>query len=412
MSENLLERVNLLMKQQRYNEAEKMLVKLLTYNPNDSHLLYLLSEISLHQEDYKKSEELINKAITINPEESFYLYTKARIYVSKGKTIEAERYIKESIVMNPEQADYFTFWAHIELLKKQYEEALNIANQALHLDPNNILALNIRSTVLLKLNRKEESYFTVMNALSEDPDNPHTHANHGWGLLEKNDINRALNHFKEALKNDPNSEYAQAGMVEALKARLLVYRWFLNYSFWIGNMTAKYQWAFILGFYFGSKTLQKIARNNENLAPFLYPVVGILFVIAFSTWIINPIGNLFLLLNPFGKHLLSKEEKTSSYAIGISILISLVSGIAYYATNNIGFMTLCIFSFTMMIPFSQLFAKPKLMFISYNFGMLILGIIATIIAFSTGYITNIFGTIYLFGLIGFQFLTNYYNTKV
>ena len=91
--------------------------------------------------------------------------------------------------------------ANFKLSRKKYEEALEIANEALEIDAENILALNTRSTSLLKLNRKEESFETIEGALREDPNNAYTHANFGWGLLEKGDHKKALEHFREALKN-------------------------------------------------------------------------------------------------------------------------------------------------------------------------------------------------------------------
>ncbi len=411
IEEGLLERARILIDQERYNEAQKIIGELMNINPNNDYLFYLLSEISLQKEDYTRAEELIDNAIALSPQESDYFYFKSRLYVLKESKTEAERYIRQAIEIYPYNAHYFAFWAYIELLKKDYEYALNVANQALEIDSTNIMALNTRSTALLKLGRKEESFDTVADALHEDPNNAYTHSNHGWGLLERGDVKGALNHFSESLKNDPNSYHAQAGMVEALKARFIVYKWFLKYSFWISNMTSKYQWGFILGFYFGTKILRGIARNNATLAPFLYPIVGLLFVIAFSTWIISPIGNLFLLLNPFGKHLLDKEEKISAYATGICLLVALLSGVSYYTTGNESFITFTIVSFTMMIPFSNLFNKPKALFVSYTLIMLIVGVTATIMAFTNNVIFTIPMVIYAIGIFAFQFAANYFVIK-
>ncbi|AXG74583.1 hypothetical protein DVK85_10190 [Flavobacterium arcticum] len=411
IDEGLLARARVLINQDRYDEAEKIIGELMSIHPNNDYLLYLLSEINLQKEDYVKAEELIDSAIALSPEESDHFYFKARLYLLKENKVEAERYIKEAIAIYPYEAAYFAFWAHIKLFNKEYEESLNIANQALAIDSTNIFALNTRSTALLKLGRKEESYNTVAEALNEDPNNAYTHANHGWGLLEKGDVKSALNHFSESLKNDPNSPHAQAGMIEALKARFMVYRWFLKYSFWIGNMTSKYQWLFILGFYFGTKLLRGIAKSNAALAPFLYPIIGLLFIIAISTWIINPIGNLLLLLNPFGKHLLNKEEKISSYATGICLLTALLSGVSYYSIGNEGFITLAVVSFTMMIPFSSMFNKPKALFISYTLIMLLVGLLAVVTTFTTDTLFAIPMIIYALGIFAFQFIANYFVIK-
>lgn len=411
MTEGLLERAMLLLQQQRYDDAERILNEIISLNPQDDHALYLLGEVCLQNDEYDRAEELADSAIAINPAASHYFFLKSRISLSKEKINDAERYVTEAIGMDPYRADHFAFWAQIKLYRKDYAGALDVANQALALDPSHIFALNVRSTALLKLNRKEESFETIAEALQENPNDAYTHANYGWGLLEKRQTAKALEHFKEALKNDPNSIHAQAGMTEALKARFFLYRWFLQYSFWMSNMTAKYQWAFILGFYFGSKLLQNLARSSEALRPFLYPLIMLLFVFAFSTWIIGPLGNLFLRLNPYGKHLLDREEKISSSLVGVSLLISLVSGLSYLITGYEGYILLAFFTFTMMIPLSRLFAAPKAVFLIYNIVMFVVGATAVALVFAGRKLMPELATVYLIGLLAFQFLANYFASK-
>lgn len=411
MTEGLIEKAAVLMHQERYDEAGRLLGQLLSTNPNDDTVLYFLAEIELQKENYDNSEELINQAISVNPEESNYFQLKSRIYLGRGDSKKSEMYIKEAIGINPYEAHYFAIWAHIKLLQKEYETALDIANQALEIDSSHLFALNVRSTALLKLNRKDESFDTIAEALHENPNNAYTHSNYGWGLLEKGYNKKALQHFSEALKNNPNSPHAQAGMMEALKARFIIYRWFLKYAFWMSNMTSKYQWVFIIGLYIATRTLNRVADSNAALQPFIYPIVILLALFAFSTWIINPISNLFLRLNPYGRYLLSREEKISSTAIGACVFISLLSVLASVISGNPGFFVLAVFSFTMMIPLSNIFTKPAYIFYSYNIAMLILGTIAVINVFTSGILLNSISIFYFFGLLAFQFVANYYVTK-
>lgn len=411
MTDGLLEKAQLLIQQQRYNDAQKILGELLRVEPDNDYVLYLLSEVQLQKNNFVKADELINSAIALNPDQSHYFFVKARIAMMQDKFGEAEKHIGKAIALDPHEAAYFAIWAQIKLVRKQYDEALDLADQALALDPANLNALNLRSTALLKLNRKEESYETIREALHEDPDNAHTHANHGWGLLERGDHKNALTHFKESLMRDPNSGYAQAGMVEALKAKFIVYRWFLQYAFWSSNMTAKYQWILILGFYFGTRALRSIAGKNEALQPFLYPLVAILALLAFSTWIMAPLSNLYLLLNPFGKYLLNREQKITARLTGICLLVSVISAIMYLVTHNLGFVTLGLFSLTMMIPVSHLFTKPAGVFITYNSLMFLFGIVAVAQAFVTGVTISGIAFIYVIGFVAFQFIANYFVTR-
>lgn len=410
MTEGLLERAHLLLEQQRHDDAARILGELLHSDPTNDYALYLLAEVNFRKENYNEAESLINNAISFRPDSAHYYFLKARLSLSKENKDDAEKYISKAVGLDPTDANFYAFWGQIKLIRKKHEEALNLANQALALDSNHIFALNVRSTALLKLNRKEESFDTIAEALYENPNDSYTHSNYGWGLLEKGDAKKALLHFSEALKKDPNSTHAQAGMMEALKARFVVYRWFLKYAFWMSNMAAKNQWIFILALFFGTKALRKLAESNETLRPFIYPMVMLLFIFAFSTWVIVPLSNLFLRLNPYGKYLLDKEEKITSSLTGVSLLISILSGITYFITGNEAWLILAFFTFTMMIPFSRLFAAPRTVFLTYTIAMVLVGVGAVSSSFLLG-TTGAFAMVYLVGLIAFQFLANYYNTR-
>jgi tetratricopeptide (TPR) repeat protein len=349
--DNRLSKVGILIQQKKFAEAERILKDLLAEDSNDIQYLTLLSEVNLQQDKYEVARTIIDNAIGLSPDSPHLYYIKSRIAIQQNKYDEAEENIKRSIELDPYDADYFALLAHFKLSRKEFEEALDIANQALEIDAENILALNTRSTSLLKLDRKEESFDTIEGALREDPNNAYTHANYGWGLLEKGDHKKALVHFKEALKSIPNFEFAQSGMLEALKANSPVYRLFLKYSFWMSNLTSKYQWGVIIGFYIGFRVLRGIASLNETLRPYLTPLIIALALIAFSTWVIKPISNLFLRFNPYGQLLLKKNEKMSSNFVAASFALFIFGTLLYFIFSDEKFLTIAVFGFTMMLPF-------------------------------------------------------------
>lgn len=288
-----------------------------------------------------------------------------------------------------------------------------MADEALSLDPENILGLNIRSTALIKLNRKEESFSTIEGALAHDPNNAATHTNYGWGLLEKGDHKKALEHFREALKNNPDLREARDGMAEALKAKYFFYRIFLKYAFFMSNLTSKYQWGVIIGFYLITRVLNGLSRTNPGLQPVLMPFVVLFALIAFSTWVFTPISNLFLLLNPYGKYLLDREARLSSNGVGISLLICVVGLICYFILSNPSWLVVAGLGFAMMVPLGSLFTIPqyKTLLIVYTAAMALLGVLAVYSAFGTGEPFNLFTTLFLFGFIAYQWLANILRSR-
>jgi tetratricopeptide (TPR) repeat protein len=409
MVENIISRAHVLISQKKYVEAEKLLLAALATDPEDVRVLTLLAEINLQLDRNEKAFALVNSAIAIEPDEPDLFFIKARILMQTEKYDEADQNIQQALRLDPGEPAYYTATASIRLVQKKYREALEYADQALAIDPENVTGLNVRSTALIKLNDKKGAFQTIEGALRNDPNNPHTHANYGWGLLEKGDSKKALIHFRESLKIDPNNANAQIGMVEALKANNVFYRLFLKYSFWIGNLASKYQWGVILGFYFGVNIIRNIARSNPSLQPFLFPLVGLLTLFAFSTWVITPISNLFLRLNVYGRHLLDKKQIISSNFVGISMLIFLAGIITYFIVKDDRFLLVAAVGFAMMVPLGSMFSrtKTKNILVIYAAAMAALGIAAIINAFITGEVFNTFSVVFMIGFIAYQWVANF-----
>ena len=411
MTDSLINRAQILLQQNRFEEAGNLLKDILRQDPNNVHVLAMLAQVQLQQDNVLGAEQLINDAIGLSPDTDYLYFIKARVELQNEKYDEAEKNLELSIQINPYDADYFALWASVKLARKQYAKALELADEALEVDPENLLGLNTRSTALLKLNRKEDSFTTIEGALSHDPNNAYTHSNYGWALLEKGDHKKALEHFREALKNDPGMVHAQAGMGEALKAKYLFYRVFLRYSFFMSNLASKNQWAIILGFYFGSRLLNYLAKTYPSLQVVLLPLLVLMAVFAFSTWVITPLSNLFLRLNPYGKYLLNKEEKLSSNFVGGSLSVCILGLVLYFTTSSENYLLIALFGFAMMVPFGAMFLKKKNYLVIYAGALFLTGIAGISTAFMTGELYNVFNVIFVVGFIAFQWIANFARIK-
>ncbi len=409
MSEDLLQRAYILLNQGRFDEAEKYLGQLIAKDPNNSMVLAMLCQVKLKQEEHEEAIKHIDDAIAASPDTAYLYGIKAEILLVRKEYDEAEELLQHATRINPEDAHAFALWSLVKLSRKDFSAALELANHALELDPDEILALNNRSTAQLKLKRAEESFNTIEDALEKEPDNSYTHSNYGWNLLEKQEVPRALDHFAEALRLDPNNEYAQAGMAEALKARHPLYRLFLRYQFFMDNLMAKYQWGVIIGFYMLFKALQRLARSNEALGWLLTPVLVLMTIFAFSTWIFTPISNVFLRFNRYGKHLLSPRQKISSTAVAVMLLCSVISVAAYFYSGSTVLLSIAAVTFTMMIPLSVMFmpAKNKYFMQIYAGVMGLLGIAAIVQTMSSGAFFGLAMFAYMIGLFAIQFIANY-----
>ena len=175
---------------------------------------------------------------------------------------------------------------------------------------------------LVQLGRKDEAAATLGSALADDPENALTHANQGWALLHRGDHARALEHFREALRIDPELEWARAGIVEALKARHLIYRLMLRFFLWMGRQSRVAQWVVILGFVFGRKILADLRAVPSGWRRSSCPMLALSFAFLLLTWISSPLFNLLLRFNRFGRLALSREQRIESSWIGGCFLLA------------------------------------------------------------------------------------------
>lgn len=409
MIDSLLERANQLIKLKRYQDAEKELKQALTVDPNRAQALALLSICQAEQNKQKEAIEFIQQAIAKEPDNDFFLYLYSFYLFKDDKLKESEKMMRSAIAFEPHNAEYFGLLALIKINQREWQQALDNANQGLSVDPDNLTCLNARSTAFFKLDKKDEAYTTIHEALSKDPYNEVTHTNLGWGLLEKGEHKKALEHFREALKINPDFAYAKAGLVQGLKARYWFYRLFLKYAFWVGNMKGKGQWAVVIGLYFGMRILSTIAEKNPTLGLFITPIVYLYILFAISTWIIGPLSNLFLRLNVYGRFALTHEEIQSSNFVGISLAVGCIGGLLFLFTGDFVFAMMLIGGLTMMIPLASMFnpakESSKRILIAYTILMGLIGAGAMLdLAFDYG--IGILGTVYIFGILAYQFIAN------
>ena len=410
MTNPSIQRALLLIEQKNFQRAETELKGAIAEDINNEEALVLLGLCKYQNNQPKEALPVINQAISLNPVNDFALYILAGVYLALDKKDSALMKVEEAIRINPYQADYFGLRGKIHLMRKEFKEARKFAEEGLQLEAENLSCLNVRSTALAKTGDKEEAFRTIETALEQDPDNAHTHSNHGFILLEKREYNKALLHFREALKLNPNSTYAKAGLIEALKAQSPVYSLFLQYSFWIGNLKGKKQWVMIIGFYFLFNFLKRIAINNEALQPFLIPLLTIMFVFAFSSWFISPLHNLFLFLNPYGKFALSTQEKVVARIVGALLSLAVIITGLYVFFPHDSLLGLAGLFFIMLMPVGSMFDASTIrnnrILVGYTIVAALIGLVGAWESMQSGILFNQFTVIFLVSIFVYQWVAN------
>jgi Tfp pilus assembly protein PilF len=346
----MLERALLLLQQSRYDLAEQELRQLLAKDPDDAQAHALLAFSLTQQDKLEEAESSARQAIQLAPDYPYCHYCLGVVKIQKDDLVSARRAVEEAIRLDPEDSDYHGLRALIYLRAQRWQEALDAANEGLTHDPTHQGCLNHRAMALVKLNRHEEAHQTIGQALQRNPENEQTHANLGWTYLHKGQHQKALEHFSEALRLDPNYDYARHGLVEALKARYFLYRWLLQFFLWMSRLSPGVRGGLIVGAYVLVRVLQGASRQHPEVAPFILPIVSFYGIFVLLTWIIDPLFNLALQCNKYGRHALSSRQRWNSSIFGVLLLATIVSAICGVVTGLLIFFLLALNVGLLIVP--------------------------------------------------------------
>ena len=289
------DRALLLYQQSRYDLAEQELRQALAEEPNDASSHALLSLCLCNRKEFPAATREAEEAIHLAPDVAFTHYALAYTLYHRDQLQQAEAAIQQALELAPWDADYHALLASIRFAQRRWADALEAAEHGLSFDAEHTGCVNVRAMALVKLGRRAEAGATIGEALRRDPEDALTHANQGWTLLEQSQPEKAMEHFREALRLEPNLEWARQGIVEALKARHWLYRQMLRYFLWMSRLSSRARWGVLLALLFAQQVLA------SAVPPALAPLGDILFwcllVFVLLTWTADPLFNLLLRLN-------------------------------------------------------------------------------------------------------------------
>ena len=411
-----LQRAQVLLEQSNYREAEKELRMVLAKEPNHPTALRQLAMVHIETHRAYKGVEIAERALEADPSDSVTHYTLAYGLIKCDKDAQAAKRVQEAIRLNPQESEYFALWCATSLSRKKYQSALEQANQALALNAENINALNLKAIAQRFLGDKAGAAESTFRVLERDPENSHSHANLGWAMLDKGKPKKALEHFREALRHQPDSEFAKSGLVEGLKARFWLYRIFLAYYLWMEKQSGGLQGLIIVGAYILTRFVKRTLDATPEYSPFLKPIFILLLAFAYSTWVISPLFNLILLLNPYGKYALTNEDRLGAKRAGSVLAIALAAGAINLWISSYGaWLTLFFYALFMVIPIAVLSRGSSLkwyrFFSIFTNALAIVGGMAVIMAFAINVPFNLFTAIFFIGMFCFQILANFVTIK-
>ena len=398
-SDSARRRAFMLLQQGRADLAEPELRRALASDPDDADLHATLALALVDLDRARDALPEADRAVGLAPDVAIGHYARAAAYLQLDDPKRAEAASRDALRIDADDVDARVTLAAALLARRKRDEALAVAEEALALDPEHTGAANLRALALVQLDRRDEAARTVEGVLARDPENAVSHANQGWTLLHQGEVREAMASFKEALRLDPDNDWARSGIVEAMKARNVVYRGLLRYFLWMDRLSTGQRWGVVIGGY---------------LAARLFPPLLVVYLPAvLLTWAGDAFFNLVLFLDPFGRLVLTRDERIGAALVGLCVLGGAALGIGGLVAGQLTVATVGAGLLALALPVGGTFTRPpqrRRMALLYTAALVVLGA-GAVVALATGRLeaARSLGGFYAFGVIGFTWLANVFT---
>lgn len=398
-----LDRAVLLYQQGRPEQADAELRLELADDPEHAGAHALLAICLADRERYDEAAAEAERAVHQGPDLAYSHYARSYVFYRRDRLDDAAQAAEEAVRLDPGDPPYWCQLAAVRVDQQRWEEAVAAAEQGLQIDAVHLGCNNLRAMALVKLGRREEAGRTIGAMLARDPENALTHANEGWRLLESGEGERALEHFREALRLEPGLDWARQGLVEAIKSRNPIYSVMLRYFLWMGRLSGRTQWLVILGGFFGFKVLVVLIGGAPVLAGLLVPLVVLYLGFVFLSWTAQPIFDLLLRLNRFGRLALSREQILASNLVGGSLLLAVIGVPVWLIFHHYAAMFLITGGILLSLPLSAIFrceaGWPRRLMTAYTVLIAAAGGLAVLLGVLFGDGQQVTGMVVVFGVV-------------
>ncbi len=396
-----LARAQLLMQQNRPDQAASELRRHLTRDPHEPVAHALLAVCLLDEEaQLPTAQQEAELAIHLAPEYDFAFYALALVQHRQHRLKEAMAAINQALALDPTDANYHHLLGSLRLESGQLPAALQAARTGLSFDSEHAGLLSLEARTLARQGRGAEASAAARAALGHGAESSSVQAQAGWVALETNRPTEALENFREALRLDPTSEFARQGLVEALKARYWVYRTFMRFMYWVSSLSAGLRRGLFIGAYV-------VAR----FVPVLLPVY---LVFAYMSWFKDALFNSLLRVNRYGRYALSPAQTLHSTHFLALLGLAAAAGLGALLLPQVpGLVTLAFVALGLLFPLvgtERLAGQPKRHSYSRWAGWALAAVGATSVALamlgldSDGQLYNQLFMLFLYGTVAYTWL--------
>lgn len=326
MSAEAWQRGLVMLQRGRPAEAEPFFRESLGADPHQPHVLYYLALVLNAQGGRERNKEALDVVVTalaLTAEDPDLHALRAEILIDLDRPGEADAAAREAVRLAPEDPGAWTVTGLVLLSLERWPAAEEAARKALSFDTHNARANQVLLHALRMQGKREEDEALTGMMLAANPESDHTQANAGWSKLRHGSPADAETHFLEALRINPENDYAREGMKQAFRSRSRLYHAYLRFGFFLASLPQGASFGIMLGLYFGYRLTSRFLHSvGADLLAMGFAMLYLAFV-GWSYW--SPaLGNMLLWRDRRARHALTRAEKFSTGGVGVLLLVSLL----------------------------------------------------------------------------------------
>ncbi len=197
--------------ERKFREAEKILRKVISLDPNNIRAYEILIQILSIFKRYSEAYNLCIKALELDRKNAELWNLLGLIFNAVGDPVRAKAAYEKALEIDPNNINALTNLGFIYYRFGKFIEAIKYLERALKVNPNDAMTWMNLSATLFKLKRVDEALNAIRKALELNPNWDEIWSNYGIMLLELGKINEAEEALRRALELNSNNSQSWYG---------------------------------------------------------------------------------------------------------------------------------------------------------------------------------------------------------
>ena len=189
------------------NEKARLNYKIIINKKQNIKAMVNLYNLEIKEEKYNDALRIINKVLELNNNLEFVAKDRAFVFLKLNKIDEAKSICNSLLRNNKENIDLLNVLGLCYLAEKEIDKAIDIFNQILNYDENNIAALNSLGRINHERRESVDAEKFFLKALKIDPSSYQVLNNIAGFYREEGNYKKSIDLYLRALELNPNNSY-------------------------------------------------------------------------------------------------------------------------------------------------------------------------------------------------------------